>query len=150
MSEPLRHQPSSQVSRLEPHRSRTEVATTTAAEEAPIEPSGEGAIRLAQLKRDFPEIYFDACIFPPNLKRIPEDAVTTALSYTRDFYAQYKEWYKATVKASKVAFDRAKIIEKLEADLAQKNCIVDILQSKAESSRKAEVKSLKKVDETLV
>ena len=102
------------------------------------------------MKRDFPENWFDACIFPPNLKRISEDAATTALSYTRDFYAQYKEWYKAAVKASKVAFDRAKIIEKLEADLAQKNRIVVILQSEAESSRKAEVKSLKKVDEILV
>ena len=106
-------------------------------EEAPLEPSGEGAIRIAQLKKDFPEICFDAYIFPPNLKRISEEAVNTALSYTRDFYAQYKEWYRAAVKASKVAFYRAKVIEKLEADLAQKNRIVDILQSETESSRKA-------------
>lgn len=102
------------------------------------------------MRKDFPEICFDACIFPPNLKRIPEDAATTALSYTSDFFAQYKEWYKAAVKASKAAFDQAQIIEKLEADLAQKSRIVDILQSEAESSRKAEVESLKKVDETLV
>lgn len=36
-------------------------------------------------------------------------------------YNQYREWVKTAEKASTVAFERAKIIEKMEADFAQKD-----------------------------
>ena len=52
-----RHAPVSQAS-------RSEVTAPMAAEEPPTEIMGEGAIRLAQLKREFPNICFDNYVFP--------------------------------------------------------------------------------------
>ena len=118
-----------------------------AAEEPPTEIMGEGAIRLAQLKREFPNICFDNYVFPPNLKRIPQEAEQWALDYVHDFYAQYKVWYRAAEKASALAFERAVTIEKLQAELAQKDRIIQVLNTEAESSRKSEIEATKKADE---
>ena len=104
------------------------------AEQPPTEISGEGAIRLAQLKKDFPNIFFDNYIFPLHLKRIPPEAEQVVHDYVHDFYAQYKAWYKAAERASSLAFERAATIEKLQAELAQKDRIVQVLNAEAESS----------------
>ena len=86
----------------------------------------------------------DGYIFPPNFKRIPPEAETTAHNYIHDFYAQYKEWYKAAVKASRVAFDRAKVIAERDVDIAKQKRIIQVLQSEVETSRKSELDTLKK------
>ena len=64
-----------------------------------------------------------------------------------DFYTQYKAWYRAADKASALAFERAVTIEKLQTELAQKDRIIQVLNTEAESSRKSEMEALTKVDE---
>ena len=91
------------------------------AEQAITEPTGEGAIKIAQLRKEFPNICFDGYVFPPHLKRIPSVVENTMHDYIHDVYTQYREWVKAAEKASMVAFERAKAIEKMESDLAQKD-----------------------------
>ena len=81
------------------------------------------------------------------MKRIPQEAEQTAHDYVHDFYAQYRAWYKAAEKASSLAFERGATIEKMQAELARKSRIIDVLNTEAESSRKSEMEAIKKADE---
>lgn len=51
-------------------------------------------------------------------------------------------------KASKVAFERVAIIEKLEKELSHEDRIIQVLNNEAESSRKSKIAALKKADDT--
>ena len=54
-------------------------------------------------------------MFPLHLKRIRAEAEQMVHDYVHDFYVQYKMWAKAAEKASSLAFERAAIVEKLQA-----------------------------------
>jgi hypothetical protein len=75
--ETSRHKPSSQVSRPETYHRRTEITAPIIAEQVLTEPLVEGAIKFAQLKKNFTDICFDGYIFPPHLKNIPAEANNT-------------------------------------------------------------------------
>ena len=70
--------------------------------------------------------------------------------YIHDIYSQYREWVKAAEKASKVAFEQAKAIEKMESELAQKDRIIQVLNTEAETSQKSVIEATKKVVEVNV
>ena len=116
--EPPRHRPSSHTFRSETHLQRVETTASIITEQVPAEPTGEGALKLAQMRKDFTNIYFDGYIFPPHLKRIPSGVEGTMHDYAHDIYTQYRDCVKAAEKASKVAFERAKALEKMETELA--------------------------------
>ena len=52
--EPPCHRPSSHTSRSETHLQRVETTTSIIAEQVPTEPTGEGAIKMAQMRKEFP------------------------------------------------------------------------------------------------
>lgn len=89
-TEPPRQKPSSQSSRSESHHRRHEAETSVVFELVITEPTGEEAIRIAQLKKDFPNICFDNYIFPPHLKRILAEAENTMHNYIH-IYSQYMD-----------------------------------------------------------
>ena len=85
--ETSRSRPPSQALRSDPPR-RTEIATSSATVPVPTEASSEGALKLAQMRKEFPDICFDGYVFPPHLKRIPPTAETTIHDYVADIFFQ--------------------------------------------------------------
>lgn len=70
---------SSHAPKFDDQRRRIETEAHVITEQTAMEPTGEGAIRIAKLKKDFPNIGFDGFHFPPNLKRIPNDKKTQCM-----------------------------------------------------------------------
>lgn len=83
-----------------------------------------GSDRNCPTEKRFSNIYFNGFLFPLHLKRIPAGAEQTMHDYIHDVYSRYREWMKTTDKALAVTFERAKAIEKLKIDLAQKDRII--------------------------
>mgnify|MGYP003362208806 CR=1 FL=1 len=84
-TEVSRPKPPSQAPRSDPPR-ETEITTSSTSTPVATDSTSEGALKLAQMRKEFPDICFDGYVFPPHLKRIPPTAKTTIHDYVVDIF----------------------------------------------------------------